>query len=163
MLVALLAAGALSSVSAQVRTPIPNAPPSQTAVRDTEQAIIVEGCIYGDRLKLDVRAPGSRVVAELLDVRELRLEGQKELLKILRKEHDGHQDEVSGVVIIPAGYDATVKTTEVGKRTKVTAGTKSTGKDSVGTLQPDRIEKPNWLRMKVTAVRHIFDKCLTPG
>jgi hypothetical protein len=108
------------------------------------------------------------MVFKELKVKEFRLEGTKALLK----QHDGHQDEFSGVVYVPPDWDTKVQGKQVGKRTRVTttnsggnpdpraAGGSGRVADRQTTSDPQRqLEASQWLRMKVTSVRHLSDKC----
>ena len=53
------------------------------------------------------------------------LEGNRDLLKRLRHDHDGHDEELTGVVIIPPSPDGTevhVGSKGIGEKTRVSSG-----------------------------------------
>ena len=108
--VALLVVYALSPVSAH----------AQTSLGSSEQPVIVEGCLSGKRLKPDKESAINNLVFGAPQIKELRLEGQPALMKTLQKQHDGHQDQISDIVIVPADKDVKVQGKQVGKRTRIT-------------------------------------------
>jgi hypothetical protein len=145
-------------VSVHVQTD-PSAPP-------TEQSVILEVCLHGKRFKPDLSMATTRMVFAGLNVKELRLEGQPGLMKTIEKQHNGHQDEITGTVIVPDNRDTRVQTRQIGKRTRVT--TTSSGPGSTPDPRPagDRtrvatntLPQQEWLRVKVTSLRHLADKC----
>src|SRR6186997_1152059 len=73
--------------------PSPNIPPAKSALRDNEYPVVVAGCLRGTRLKIDRTAANAAV--DSLGASEFVMEGAKELLQQLRREHDGHQDEIT--------------------------------------------------------------------
>jgi hypothetical protein len=161
---ALFVIGALSQASAQAPRPVPTQPPPQFDPRGTEQIVTVEGCLYGNRLKPDPLNLNTRRIFELLDARELRLDGPKELTQDIEKAHWGHQDEITGAVLVPGDRDVSVGSTRVGTGTRVSGGTSGPGRDPVGTT-PARNpipESQRWLVIKVTSLRHLADKCSVP-
>src|SRR5688500_17982032 len=94
---------AFASPAASQR-PIPPAPaqpgPAQRSnVRPTEVAVTVEGCIFGRQLRLTEGVPGTHELA--LNASEFVMEGSKELLRQLARDHDGHQEIITGIAIIP--------------------------------------------------------------
>ena len=158
---AFLAIGVVSTVGVQ------GAPP-QFNSKDVEQTVTIEGCLSGNRLRPETRSLTTAMVTGALNIREFRLEATKALLK----EHDGHQDEFSGVVYVPADKNVNVQTRQAGKRTRIV------GTSTVGDTDPrragggtrvadpkrpsdpqDQLEARKWLRMKVTSVKHVSDKC----
>jgi hypothetical protein len=149
-------AAIVSGVAAQGPVlPPAKTPPTKSPVRQTERPAIVEGCLRGNRLKIDRRLPN--VTTDFLGASEFVLEGPKELLQQIRREHDDHQDEITGIVIIPASRtdDTEVQTTQVGKRTRITIGSRQAKGTDPPELRP--------LRLKVQSLRHIADKCTIPG
>lgn len=158
---AILVIGIVSSAGVQ------GAAPPQFNSRDIEQAVTVEGCLSGNKLRPEKGSLTTAIVTGALDVREFRLEATKALLK----QHDGHQDEFSGVVYVPADKNVKAQTKQAGKRTRIT-GTTSVGdtdpRRAGGTRVADRettsesqnkLEARKWLRMKVTSVKHVSTKC----
>jgi hypothetical protein len=134
--------------------PAPKAPPSKSELRDTERPITVDGCIRGTRLKIDSSA--ASLTVRLLGATEFTLEGPKELLRQLQREHDGHEDEISGIAVIPASRenDGEIQTKEIGEKTRVTAGTRDATQNERSKFNP--------MRLKVTSMRHLSDKCGIP-
>ena len=131
--------------------PVPptKTPPTKSAIRDSQYPLVVAGCLRGSRLKIDRTV--SNAVADSLDASEFVLEGPKELLLQLQREHDGHQDEITGIAIVPARTDeGRTETKQLGKKTRVTVGTRTT----VG----ERAQ-PRPIRLKVTSLKHLADKC----
>ena len=158
---AFLVIGAVSSALVQ------GAAPPQFNSTDTEQTVTVEGCLSGNRLKPEMDSLNTAMVFGALGVREFRLEGTKALLK----EHDGHQDEFSGVVYVPRDKNVKVQSKQAGKRTRITTTTpvadpdpRKAGGTRVADPQTtsdsqDKLEARKWLRMKVTSVKHVSTRC----
>jgi hypothetical protein len=158
---AFLVIGTLSLVGVQ------GAAPPQFNSPDSEQAVIVEGCLSGNRLKPELDSPTTAMVFGTLGVKEFRLEATKALLK----QHDGHQDEFSGVVYVPRDKNVTVQSRKAGKRTRITGtntvpdpdprkggGGRVADRETTSDSQ-NKLEARKWARMKVTSVRHVSDKC----
>ena len=158
---AFLVIGTVSSVGVQ------GAAPPQFNSRDTEQSVTIEGCLSGNRLRPEMASRNTAMVLGALNIKELRLEGTKALLK----QHDDHQDEFSGVIYVPRDRDVTVKGKQVGKRTRITttqsggnpdprrAGGGRVADPKTTSDSQNEVEARKWLRMKVTSVRHISEKC----
>jgi hypothetical protein len=159
-LLAFLVIGTVSSVGVQ------GAPP-QFNSQDVEHLVTIEGCLSGNKLRPEKNSLTSGLVTEALDVKEFRLEATKALLK----EHDGHQDEFTGVVYVPADKKVKTQTKPAGKRTRITVaapagdpdprragGTRVADRPTVSESQ-DKLEARKWLRMKVASVKHVSTKC----
>jgi len=158
---AFLVIGAVSAVGVQ------GAPPPQFNSSDIEQAVTIEGCLSGNKLRPEKDSLTTAMVTGALGIKELRLQATKALLK----EHDGHQDEFSGVVYVPADKNVKVGTRQTGKRTRITATTSTPDPDprrAGGTRvadpprasdSQDKLEARKWLRMKVTSVKHVSTRC----
>ena len=141
--------------------PRPKAPPViPTLGGETEFAVTVEGCIRRNLLKINrdpLNAPPETKLAQgLLNASEFVLEGPKELLSQLKRDHDGHQDEIIGTAVIPAAQkkDGEIKSKELGKRTRITATAGSSSNNE---------EPPRPVRLKVLSLRHIAEKCSIAG
>ena len=149
--------GMVSQLTAQGPFPAPKTPPTKSAVRDSQHAVVVEGCLRGSRLKID--RTRSNVVADWLGASEFVLEGPKELLQQIRREHDGHQDELTGLAILPASRteNSDTETKQLGTKTRITVSARS-GRD-----ERDRAEGFRPVRLKVESLRHIDDKCSIAG
>jgi hypothetical protein len=82
--------------------------------------IALKGCVHGSELKVtysnsaDFTPDGAAPTV-------FRLRGSRQLMKQLR-EHEGHYDEVSGILKDAQGKMGALKEKQVGKRTRITAG-----------------------------------------
>ena len=135
------------------------APPTQSpAVREATHLVTVRGCIRGDRLKID---PDSfKNILSVLNVKDFALEGPKELMRQLKSEHDNHEDEISGIVVVPPQKDRDVVTStkKVGPKTSVSVSGKGRNEDIDS--QPE--VKAQTLRLKVQELRHVSSRCGLP-
>jgi hypothetical protein len=162
--VAAIVIGALS-VAAQVSVHVQTDPAAQPS--PTEQTVTVEGCLRGKRFIPDTTMLNTRMVFESLGVKELILEGQPALMKTLEKQHDGHQEEITGIVTLPDNIDkrSQGRQGQVGKRTRVTTTTIAPGSSpdprpgGVPRVSTNTLPQQQWLRMKVTSLRHINNNC----
>jgi hypothetical protein len=91
------------------------------------------GCVRGGRFEPDhganVDIP-ALLLGQIFDSSSgVVLVGKRELLVQIRQQHDRHRDEITGVLLIPpkaaGSREVNVKTTQIGKRTRITAGTKN--------------------------------------
>ena len=171
-------AGPLLLLNFEAVVHVQTVPQTQFNNRDTEQQVIVEGCLFGKRFKPDMTSATNKMIFGTLDAEELRLEGSPEVMRGLEKQHDGHQDVISGVVYVPPDRDVRVKSEGIGPRTVVTATAEGPSTDprtpapSPGaTRRPASGSRPltsgavapvRSLRMKVTSLRHVSDKCSVP-
>jgi hypothetical protein len=134
------------------------APQSDVASAKGEEVLTIVGCVQGSRLKpLHAGATGEfDTVTNTLRAAEYMLDGPKDLLKTLTKNHDGHIEEVTGVVKIPPTTDQPdvhVRTTDVGGKTRVTIGTRTGPTPNVMSSTP---ASP---RLSVQSFKHVADKC----
>src|SRR5690242_14857359 len=109
----LLALVLSTAVAAQTDVPPrPKTPPSQTPItREQQVAVTVDGCVESNRLMPTVSTADSSHEL-VLNALYYRLEGPKELLRTLARDHKGHQERITGIAIIPATPGgATVDTT----------------------------------------------------
>src|SRR4029079_17368975 len=147
--------GIVSQLIAQAPFPPPaipsKIPPGKSALKDSQYPVVVRGCLRGTRLKIDRTA--SNAAVDSLGASEFVMEGPKELLQQMRRDHDGHQDEITGIAIVPASRadDKDTETTQVGKKTRITVGARSGSDDRANGFRP--------VRLKVQSLRHIDDKC----
>ena len=150
-LASLIFLGIVSQPTAQGPFPLPKTPPAKSVVRDSQFPVVVVGCLRGTRLKIDRTA--SNAVVDSLGASEFVMEGSKELLQQIRREHDGHQDEITGIAIIPASQtdERNTETKQLGKKTRITVGARAGGDERAGGSRP--------VRLKVQSLRHIDDKC----
>ena len=114
-----------------------------------KDVVTVSGCVSGNHLK--VRGGTTEVVADSLRASEFVLEGSKEMLRAIRKDHDGHYEEVTGTVKprpVPTA-DTQIRQKELGPKTRITLGTRQATRDEV----------PAPVRLVVSSFRHIGDRC----
>jgi hypothetical protein len=112
--------------------------------------VTVTGCVRGRHLKL---AAGASSAAEYaLRASEYVLEGSKETLQTLQKEHDGHYEEVTGTLKLPPALpgDVRVRQKELGPKTRVTVGTRTA---------PAGQDAPIPVRIIVSSYRHLANHC----
>jgi len=140
--------------AAQLPGPVPREkePPSQqTRMHEKRLSLIVNGCIRGKRLVLS----NTDGTADLLNADELLLDGPKELMLQLRREHENHDDELTGVAVLkpsPDGSSTTdIESKPLGKKGRITLGVR----ESDGLV--GNVRQP--VRFRVTSLRHIHDGC----
>jgi hypothetical protein len=141
----------------QLPGPVPREkePPSQqTRMQEQRLPLAVYGCIRGKRFVLSSMSDREGIIS-LLNANELQLEGPKELLTQLRREHENHDDELTGIAIVPPSPDGSStsegQTKELGKKARVTLGVR----ESSGPTGNVR----RTVRFRVEAVRHLQDAC----
>jgi hypothetical protein len=147
----------VAPVSAQ--KPVPTAPSAplpeggNPKMKAHEYRIAVKGCIRGRRLHASALETSDSVF-RTLRATDFALSGPKELLQQIQDQHDGHWDEVEGVVTVPPSTgsgSSTVTTKELGK-TRVTAAGREEGKAYIQ-------EPPRQLSLKVVALTHLTEEC----
>jgi hypothetical protein len=127
-------------------------PPSRSQVKSNQFDVVVKGCIRENRLQRPVFESDPQVAA--LNASEFILEGPRELMLQLRREHNGHYDEISGIVTVPrsiTGATSEVSTKKLGP-VNITLGGQS-GKSPVR-------EGPKPLRLKVASLTHLNEGCV---
>ena len=141
--------------AAQLPGPIPREkePPSQqTRMHEKRLNLTVNGCVRGSRLVLSSLSDGT---ASLLNADELLLEGPKELLLQIRREHESHDDEFTGVATVRPSPDGSTTTEAeskpLGKKGRVTVGVRESSGPTGKLRQP--------VRFRVTSIRHLRDSC----
>ena len=106
----------------------------------------------------------SDLPATILWATEYVLVGKRELIQRLRTEHDGHYDDVTGVVHVPPAprnTDVKVRSKDIGKKTRVTIGERQDSSLVQATPQPVTITVSNRSGTSATAVhaiRPVFTK-----
>jgi hypothetical protein len=145
------------AASAQLPGPIPKEkePPSRARFQEQRIPVTVSGCLRGTRLNISAASQRDGV-ADLLKASQFILEGPKDLLQQIRREHQGHEDEISGIAIIKPSPDGTsttdVSTKPLGKKGSITVGVH----ESSG-VAAEEVEAP--VRLKVESLRHLADAC----
>jgi len=122
-------------------------------MKANEYRIAVKGCIHGRRLHASALETSDSVF-RTLRATDFALSGSKELLQQIKDQHDGHWDEVEGIVTVPpstSSGSSTVTTKDIGK-TRVTVAGREEGKAYVQ-------EPPKQLTLKVTALTHLTEGC----
>jgi len=129
-------------------------------MRDTERQIVVEGCIQGNRLRIDRTNLVNKLIVDITEASEFVLEGPKETIRQVSSSHDNHEDEITGIVVIPATRpdNPEIGTKDIGKRTRITAGATSVSTDPIST--PSTAQRP--LRFKFLSLKHLSEKCAVP-
>jgi len=145
--VALITPFAVAFADAQKDVPVPKSPA-------TEYPVTITGCILGTRLI--PQSASSATASDAVSASEFVLDGPKALLQLIKKEHNGHLDEITGVAeqpATPAAQRAGVATTPLGKKGRITVGKR----EESGGFQP----APHPVRLKATSIRHISNGCST--
>jgi hypothetical protein len=128
-------------------------PTSDIAVPRSDEAITIRGCVHGSHFKPS-RESANDVPTGLLKASEYVLDGKRELLQRLRKDHADHYEEVTGVAKIPPNFQhpqTQVRSKEVGK-TRITIGTRQ---ETAYLPSPDQP-----VRIIVDSFRHLSDHCV---
>ena len=105
-------------------------------------ATVLVGCVHRSELKLTKPHPSGPYSDAV------RLRGPKKIMKALR-EHDGHEEELTGTLTEPAGKMGGGKSKSIGKRTKITVGAHED-------RAPDMPEEP---QLTVLSFRHVNSAC----
>jgi hypothetical protein len=116
--------------------------------------VTVRGCVVGSRLEPSVDA-GENAATSLFPDAVFALKGNRELLSQLRKQHAGHLEEVTGLVVFPRGPREDNRGTErkLGDRTKIIVGARVR---EGGDAQPVQ-----FLTLTVKAFQHVADRCVS--
>lgn len=120
----------------------------------TEYPLTITGCIHGTRLI--PQSASSSSAAEVIGASEFLLGGSKEILQTIKREHNGHLDEITGVAQVPptpAAEQAGVATKPLGKKGRVTVGKREASGGFRTAAHP--------VRLKVESIRHISNGCST--
>jgi hypothetical protein len=122
----------------------------QSAPSSTSDPVVtVSGCVRGNHLKLPIDTTAA--VEYPLRASEYVLEGSKELLRTIRKDHDGHHEEVTGTLKVPrtGTSDVQIGQKDLGPKTRVTVGVRAAAGDGA----------PVPVRLVVSSFRHLADRC----
>jgi hypothetical protein len=118
------------------------------APRKRDDLVTVSGCVSGNHLKLP--SGTTSAVDGPLRTSEFVLEGPKELLRTIQKDHDGHYEEVTGTLKLPPSKpNVLIRQKELGPKTRITVGTRAAADP----------EAPAPVRLTVSSHRHLADRC----
>jgi hypothetical protein len=159
-LIALITAAFLSVAAAQRPAPKPPAASDPVPTSKTQAQVLdvtVTGCLRGTRL---VPTPGvvTDTQLELLATSEFTLQGPRDLMRQLTRDHDGHEETITGVAIIPPQpSDARIDTKSVTKgQTTIIGGVRDArGQDS--SKRAADVTGP--VRIRVQSATHRADHC----
>jgi hypothetical protein len=128
-------------------------PPTRSRLKSNQFEVVVSGCIRGKRLQLPAGFASDAQV-QALRVSEFILEGPRELMQQLQRQHNGHYDEIAGIVTVPPSPNrgtSEVSTKKLGP-VRIGQGNRS---DSGPVAEP-----PRPLRLKVASLRHLSEGCV---
>ncbi|HEX6464394.1 MAG TPA: hypothetical protein VFZ98_08075 [Vicinamibacterales bacterium] len=91
-------------------------PQDEKKKKDSERVMIVKGCVSGSRLDV------TQIDTAGFTVDHFKLRGNKDLMKVLTKDLNGHLVELTGVVDDPHNKQGRGKTIQIGKKTTITTG-----------------------------------------
>ena len=165
LLVLLLVVAPLAAAAAQDR-PRPEPPSTSKTSPSNEQngPVIMQGCVDGSRFVVPMMSPVD-LQQRITGSREYRLEGPSELLAQLRSAHDGHLEEITGVLTVhPApGEDQRIASGKIGDNTKVTIGRRESTSGGLGQEVPlSRREDPPPVQigtLRLIESKHVDAKC----
>jgi hypothetical protein len=156
-----IASAPLAAQRPPVIAPPPGSVPAPTsAVRPADVQVTVEGCLFGTQLRLMEGPSGAHEQA--LRASEFLLEGSKELLRQLARDHDGHQEIITGIAIVPpqpAGEVIDTRTKQIGG-VRVTGGVRRTGRAGMPkVVAPADVPRP--VRIRVQSATHVAEGCVS--
>jgi hypothetical protein len=153
----------VSATSPQAPVPRPPAgtPPAAqpSKVRSEEVAVELRGCMIGTRLQ-PIAGAAQDAQAGLLRATEFVLEGPRDLLQMLARDHQGHEETISGIAILPPSpTNATVDVKTVKRRrTTIIGGVRESGSiDRSPSLSGGDTKTP--VRVRVQSVEHVAENC----
>jgi hypothetical protein len=158
--VALVAAAAASAAQTPVPRPRSETPPATgSATRPQKVAVTIQGCISGNRLQPTASASNDAQFA-LLNATDFTLQGSRDLLQVLTRDHAGHLEEITGIATIPptpGGSTVDTKTVRKGK-SRVTVGVRESGGAAPGNGAMTG-DAPLPVPLRVQGATHIDDHC----
>lgn len=148
------------ALGGQTREPLPPPPqaiPQQPSQLRTQQVrVTVEGCVFGKSL-LPTLATNQPVDEALLNASEFVLDGPKELMTQLRRNHDTHRERITGMATVPQPEGTTVETHGVTRgKTRVTSGARVTQSEPGAS---PALTAPLHVRLRVQSAEHLEEKC----
>jgi hypothetical protein len=126
-------------------------PPSRSRIKSNQFEVIVKGCVRNGRLERAAFTSDPQV--DTLRASEFILEGPRELMQQIRSEHNGHYDEIAGIVTVPTtltGGTSDVATKKLGP-VRIGVGNRTDG---------GVVEAPRPLRLKVASLTHLNEGCV---
>ena len=125
------------AVAAQDR-PRPEPPStSKTSPSNENGVVVMQGCVSGTRFMVPMMTPED-LQQKISGSREYRLEGPSEMLAVLRGSHDGHFEEITGILkVTPVpGEEQRIGSTQIGDKTRITIGRRETTAPGLGQEMP---------------------------
>jgi hypothetical protein len=144
---------ASSLLAAQGPVNAPPGPPRPAAAstgKPDQYAVTVKGCIDKRRLAVS-DAEAERLPFPGLRATEFTLNGSSDVLRLIR-EHNGHDDEIAGVVSVPPPRRPVIPSVDAKKLEPLSVG--------VGGRESIRVdEAPRALALKVESLTHVRNAC----
>ena len=154
---AMLSAALVVVMSGSLAAQRPIAPPPErptpktsSAGKPDQYAITVKGCIDDKRLTAS-DADAAKLPFEMLRGTEFTLNGSRDVLRLIR-EHNGHDDEIAGVVSVPPTRRPVVPSLDNKKLEPFNVGV--AGREAIGVDAAPRV-----LTVKVESLTHLKGTC----
>ena len=150
--VAIAIAVALKGQTRDPLTPPPQTIPQQPSQLRTQQVrVTIEGCVFGKTL-LPTLTTNQELDEALLNASAFALDGPKELMTQLKRNHDSHRERITGIATIPQPQGTTVETHGVTKgKTRITSGARVSEGSS---LRGPGGDAPLPVRLRVQSAEH---------
>ena len=129
-------------------------PADRPAPKQHEYDVVVSGCLKGKRLEHPViQSAPENLPAAARGASSFVLDGPKELIKQIEREHKNHDDQIIGVAIVPPSL-----TGLLGAITSRKVGPVSIGIGAPGGMSG--IERaPQPVKLKVSSIVHVQSEC----
>jgi hypothetical protein len=132
-------------------------PDERPALKKYEYELTVSGCVKGKRLEDPVvRSAPEHLRVDALNLAVFILDGPKELLKQIEKEHKNHNDQLIGIATIPPTWfqqQGGITSRKVGP---ISIGI---GRQEISPMQ----QSTPHIRLKVSSIVHVLDTCRGGG
>lgn len=142
------------------RQPDQPGPPPRSELRSREVSVVIDGCVENRRLRPTAGSATLNPHEEVLHATEYILEGPRELLGQLARDHRGHHEEIVGVAILPptpAGETVDTRTREIGG-VRISGAMRQSGGSTAGDAR-GMVDAPRPVRIRVKATTHLADHC----
>ena len=129
-------------------------PAERPARKQHEYDVVVSGCIKGKRLERPIieSAPEDLPITAR-GTSSFVLDGPKELLKQIEKEHKNHDDRIAGVAVVPPSLTGVLGAIATRKVGPISIGIG-------GRPETSGIERsPQPIKLKVTSIVHVQAEC----